>query len=321
MFNPRRSSVLVIALFVLFFLSVLALSLGYHMQGSLKLTSRYLDRFSSFCLAQGVLVSLEDILAQDKEKNDYYCLDQQWKDEFMLNGMPRILQARDTGFNAAGKYKVSVIDEESKLNINKADKDILTNFLKIFQPRNAEELAQNIIDYRQSREGLKEFYSVYELLNIKGLEQKTFFGEDTNENKELDPVEDDGSLRLPEDNQNGVLDLGLKDFLTVHSEGKININTAPPEVLASIPGMNEDYARILVDLRKSKPFKSIDELKGIIVIPEKVIVQILRFATVQSNNFKIFVTAYHDDKQISREILAIVDRSHDKPKIVYWRQN
>ena len=75
--------------------------------------------------------------------------------------------------------------------------------------------------------------SIDELLQVQGVTPSLFYGEDANRNGRLDPNEDDGAESLPNDDQDGVLDFGLRDYLTVSSRErntqttgveKININ-------------------------------------------------------------------------------------------------
>jgi hypothetical protein len=67
-----------------------------------------------------------------------------------------------------------------------------------------------------------------------------FYGEDDNGNGELDDNEDDGDLTPPYDNEDGELQLGLKDFVTVfgglaNERGfRPNLNSAPFEVIQAL---------------------------------------------------------------------------------------
>jgi len=118
------------------------------------------------------------------------------------------------------------------------------------------ELAASIIDWRDQDSDLTEggaeteYYllqadpyecknapleTVEELLLIQGGSKDILFGEDTNNNGVLDDNENDGDDSEPADNQNGSLDRGLYDYVTVYSAEKnvdaegnarVNINEA-----------------------------------------------------------------------------------------------
>ena len=75
--------------------------------------------------------------------------------------------------------------------------------------------------------------SIEELLQIQGVTPTLFYGEDANRNGTLDPNEDNGNESPPEDNADGVLDPGWREYFTASSkekntsatgEKKININ-------------------------------------------------------------------------------------------------
>jgi DNA uptake protein ComE-like DNA-binding protein len=75
--------------------------------------------------------------------------------------------------------------------------------------------------------------SIDELLQIQGITPALFYGEDANRNGMLDPNEDDGNESLPNDNADGILDAGWREYFTASSkernatttgDKKININ-------------------------------------------------------------------------------------------------
>ncbi len=65
------------------------------------------------------------------------------------------------------------------------------------------------------RNGLVE--SIDELLLVKGMTAEIFFGEDANRNGVVDPEENDGDRSPPMDDEDGELDPGWRDFLTLWS--------------------------------------------------------------------------------------------------------
>jgi hypothetical protein len=65
------------------------------------------------------------------------------------------------------------------------------------------------------RNGLVE--SIDELLLVKGMTAAIFFGEDANRNGVLDPQENDGDRSAPMDDEDGELDPGWCDYLTLWS--------------------------------------------------------------------------------------------------------
>lgn len=126
-----------------------------------------------------------------------------------------------------------IVDEASKVNINTADVDVL-----MMLPRLLGEDAAAIIDWRDSDISLtsggaeSEFYlalpdayqckngpleTVEELLLIRGMLPEVLYGEDTNRNGVLDENENDADESYPPDNNDGTLDRGIYDLVTVYS--------------------------------------------------------------------------------------------------------
>jgi len=167
----------------------------------------------------------------------------------------------DSNNNIIGRYRVKVVDEAGKLNINTATYEMLERLFENIPEMNAKSVAQAVINYRGSKES-KSFDTTKEVLLVKGMTASIFYKEDTNDNNRLDPWEDDGERSLPDDNKDGKLDLGLKALITAFSQGKVNINSASAEVLQSLPMVTSEIARTIMEQRRSRPFASIEELKS-----------------------------------------------------------
>ena len=128
-----------------------------------------------------------------------------------------------------------LVDEASKLNLNASwvNADVLA-----LLPRMTPELAAAIMDWRdaddtvtlggaesQTYERLNppylcknaKFESIDELRLVTGAYLDILYGEDANLNGVLDPNENDGDISAPSDNRDGVLDMGLLDYVTVYS--------------------------------------------------------------------------------------------------------
>ena len=76
--------------------------------------------------------------------------------------------------------------------------------------------------------------TIEELLTVRAVSPWLFFGEDTNGNGLLDAWENDGARQPPFDNEDGSLQLGLRDLLTVMGDGTLNVNTAPVQTLEAL---------------------------------------------------------------------------------------
>ncbi len=175
------------------------------------------------------------------------------EDVWDLNGTPNYYRADNR------KITVIISPEASRVDLNRSSDVILRGLLasigvdaekadtiidSILDWRDADDLhrlngAEN--DYYQSLEppySCKngDFDSVYELLYVKGVTEDIFFG---SENKP-----------------------GIRDFLTVNAgTAKIDINTAPIEVLLALPGMDRSHAEEIIRKRTEQVFKNMAEVK------------------------------------------------------------
>ncbi|MGE3311353.1 MAG: type II secretion system protein GspK [Limisphaerales bacterium] len=124
-----------------------------------------------------------------------------------------------------------LIDESAKLNLNTATAAMF-EALPFMTP----EFAASIVDWRDADSDVSDngaedeyyarlnppyrcknadFESVDELRLVAGATLALLMGEDTNLNGILDPNEDDGDDSYPADNQNGRLDPGLLEYVTI----------------------------------------------------------------------------------------------------------
>jgi len=320
MMRKTKGSILIVTLFIIFLLSTIALSLSYSMRLKMNLLKRRIERFKSYHIAKGVLFLVFRELEKDKDGNDFDYLKESWFSKFSDNGRPRRLDFYGIEGEKEGSYKVFISDEESKININTASFDIFNKLLSNFKGINSRKIAEEIISYRKNKKELNQFYSIYELLMIKGVNKDIFFGKDRNDNVAPYSWENSGNSEPSLSDDNGRLILGLKDLVTIYTGGRININTAPFLVLSSMPGMSPQLAKSLIDERRSEPFRNIEGLKKILGVSEEAYTKISKWATVGSDCFRILTVARADNK-ISRQILVIVDRSKNHCKIKYWRQD
>lgn len=151
------------------------------------------------------------------------------------------LIGRDTNdltTSAQGDHPVwGLVDEASKVNLNNATAAMLLNL-----PQMTQNLSAAMFDWQSSSNaqpsagGAKsETYSglnppylcksapyetVEELNLVYGMNLDYLFGEDANLNGMLDHNEDDGATTPPTDNQNGVLDPGVFEYVTVWTKGE-----------------------------------------------------------------------------------------------------
>jgi len=308
--------VLIVSLFILSFLSVLAITLAHYGHLSMKLTSRYKARYRTDLLARGVVEKVLSAAWADKTNNNFDDLMENWILKFMPQGESREQNIIGLDGRLAGRYRVAVEDEAGKLNLNTVSSEVLKKLFMQFGVKDAQRLASLVEEARQQR----PFYTVQEMLTIKGMPAHLVLGEDSNDNGRLDHAENDGKDSWPNDNQDGRLDKGIKDHLTVFTDGKVNVNTASEEVLRSLSGINEDILKDLTGMREVDPLTSLDEIKDLPAIDAAAFEKITRWASVTTKWYRILVSARVEESGPEAVVLAVADRSGKKIIIRYWRE-
>ncbi|HEY7530764.1 MAG TPA: hypothetical protein VIC56_08825 [Gemmatimonadota bacterium] len=159
---------------------------------------------------------------------------------------------------------VTVTDLSGRLNVNRADPDLLENLIaNVTRDRSrAEELADAILDWidaddlHRGRGAERDWYGrrglplprnapvlqLRELLLVRGVTHELLFG--------------DGGAGA------GGGRPGLAAFLTTEGTGKINVNSAAPEVLLAIPGMDEGTVGRVVAERRLRHLRTLEEVLG-----------------------------------------------------------
>jgi type II secretory pathway component PulK len=116
---------------------------------------------------------------------------------------------------------------------------------------------------------------------------------------------------LPQDDLPRVL-----DYLAVNGQprvaGRININTAAEEVLATIPGVTIDVAQSIVQ-RQNQGYASLGELAGVPGVTPEVLQQAADQLTTISQVFIVRTMGRSGDSQVALE--AIVDVAEGQPRL------
>jgi DNA uptake protein ComE-like DNA-binding protein len=176
---------------------------------------------------------------------------------------------RELGY---GKFSYSIVDEEGKININKASIEIIEKL-----PGFNAELAVLATDA-----DTRPFHAKEELLLVEGVTDAIFEK--------------------------------CKNFITVYSDGKVNINTAPLETLLAL-GLDEQTAAMIVDFRSGADLeeateddevfedtgKIIDKLRGFRGLSEAQEASLLALIsqgalTTESKNFSLNIETQVLDK-------------------------
>jgi general secretion pathway protein K len=132
-------------------------------------------------------------------------------------------------------------------------------------------------------------------------------------NSRLETVEE---LRLVKGFDSGTVDK-LRPFVTVYADcTKINVNTAPLEVIATLADdMTQNLAKQVVDYRRTTPFKSVNDLANVPGMPSKIVQGLQVYASAIGTTYRIVSQATVGET--TRVIEAVVNTSGQN---LYWRE-
>jgi len=308
---------LVLALAVIALLVSLGVDFSYTMMVDLTLAANLRDGQKAFYAARSGVELARHLLQKDDPAFD--ALDEDWA---LLSEHPGFLSDDDEG-----KFKVTIEDEAAKIPINRlitGDKDnkkidlvVRAQLERLFAVLELDpQLIDPIIDWLNPGNnpqpfGAKDAYyqslptpyhckngpldALEELLLVKGMTKEILYGADEKK--------------------------GLIHFLTLFSDGKININTAPVEVIQSLSDKIDSVtAQAIIDYRQKNPFQEIkyDDIKSLPGMTLEIFNDIKDQCDVKSSTFSLHVEGQvRDIKKVIYTVLKREEKKGTKP--IFWR--
>ena len=292
-FSRRKAaSVLVGVLWCVALLAVVVISVLHTARMDLMVAKNYGDRIQARYLALAGVEKAKALLYQNaKERSrsgknhtgELYDAPDQFRDVTLGRGVFRVM--RRARQDEGGGIAYGVSDEESRLNINRADMQTLAK-LDGMSPQ----IAAAIADWRDgdntaSPGGAEaEFYlslqpprlprnaqflTVRELLMVRGVSADLLLGRDSQQNGLLDSAEDAPENSSRPDNRASDVDTGWAGILTVDSRNdnvsaagvdRVNVQTADETALAGVAGITPDIARAITAYRGQNQIRNIANL-------------------------------------------------------------
>ncbi|HCF95193.1 MAG: type II secretion system protein GspK [Verrucomicrobiota bacterium] len=246
-----------------------------------------------------------------------------------------------------GIVDVRIVDENRKLNINLISDvqgnsprpEILESYLEkqeaIDEELDVEAFIDSIVDWidqndlRRLNGAESEDYlslpipyrakdgpleSIEELLLINGITMRTFLGRDPVQGEEFAPMTSDQGM--------------MAHWTATSGRGRLNVNTAPPEILALLPGSDGDVAARIVERRNGpdgiegteddEPFQALNEVLAEFTIDAGEAREVGRFLTTRSSYFTIISTGQSGN--VKKTVEALVLRSQQNIRIIRWRE-
>ncbi|MBN1805960.1 MAG: general secretion pathway protein GspK [Sedimentisphaerales bacterium] len=143
------------------------------------------------------------------------------------------------------------------------------------------------------------FETLNELLLVKGMTTVIFDGRSGDNNKDIEFVE------------------GIRSYLTIYGDGKININEAPPTVIRSLSDeMSSSLVQNIIEQRNIRNFESVGQLRNVPGMTSEVYESIRELITVKPENryYNVTVTGVAGDFQ--RKIRIILKNDSRAARIV-----
>ena len=311
MIKDEKGVALVLVLVVIALLVSLVVDFTYTMQVDMTLAANQRDEIKALYTARSG-VELAKLTLQEDD-NEYDAQDEAWA---LFDELPGFIAEDDEG-----RFKGTIVDEESKFPIHSLVNDQgvlvparLDQLERLFVLLDIDrELIDAIVDWLDSDdtagpfgaedayyEGLSPPYpckdghlaSIEELLLVKGMTEEILYGDAEKE--------------------------GLLQYLTIHSDGEININTASSVVLQCLSkDIDEGLAQIIIEYREEAPFQSDAEIKTVPGMTEAIYNEIKDRITIQSSIFSIHVNG--EVRGITKGIYTVVKRHEKVVKPIFWR--
>lgn len=337
-----RGSILILTIWSICFLSTLAVILGLGVRQKLQLVLRLDERDKLHLVAAAGIEQAIAQIRQDKEST--FCSFQDiraddpsvFKEIALGEGRVDIRydfldEASSRREPAGGQTKVryGLIDEESKLNANTADAEVmerLFRFVLDVDEVRAQDLAASIVDWRDADSELSTPIGSAEDPFYRNLAYNPYEAKDA-------PLEALDELRLVKGMDANSMEK-LKNYLTVFGDGKININTAPKAVLLAV-GMSTYLVDKVMSYRFGKDgamgteddnvfdlySNIVPHLSQFVSLSDSEVADLTRiadqFLKVQSENFMARAAAHLNNRRNTTEVVAVFNRSGD---ILYWHE-
>jgi len=309
--KDERGFIFVIVILIVFSLIALIMSFSRESAIEISLAGYSKDSYLAYQLAYSAVQSAIFLLDKDKRKVD--SLKEDWA---MLNKFHLLDEIANDG-----SVSCRIIDENSKLNVNYlVNKDGKLNQ----QRENQLKRLFNILDIEENfLYPLLDWLDKDDIPRLKGAEDSYYMELKYPYHCANSPFESIGQIFLVKGMKKVEQILrrrkkSLLDFITIYSNGKININTAPKEVIQSLsPKIDADLAKAIVEYRKEEDFQSINDLMKVPGVDSDVYDNIRKWITVRSSAFSIEAQGRYGDAVCY--IKAVLKREKKGYKLIYWK--
>ncbi|MBN2309532.1 MAG: hypothetical protein JXR94_11205 [Candidatus Hydrogenedentes bacterium] len=299
---------LVCVLWALAILTVLTLGFGRRALLERRAAAISIDHIEAHALARGAVQrGLAEI--QNRAFVDALAREQASSVQALLWAGPSNLLEGGEVFESSGgpeypddSCSFSVCDAERRISVNAAPEEILEEIPGIsFRTVNA-------IMRRRGGElssgRVSPFLAVEEIRYLDGVDDDQWFGD----------------AQVP----------GLRDLLTVWGDGRVNVNSAGPDVLRCIPDLDEDVIGAILAYRQGpdgqlytqddRAFPDLVELARITGVSPERLAPISKYCKLESKSFTITGRATRRAGKVRAECAAVVLIHGERAVVLDWRE-
>lgn len=299
----NRGSALVVTLLVVATLVTLTLSLAEDTGLEISLASYSRDRRAAGLASYaGVQAAMASLAADEDLERD--SLREAWA---TFSGPPAGMEpAEDVD------VAVAVFDESAKIPVNALVKE--DGSIDERTQRQMERLFAALEIPEERLEPLLDWLDADDIERLDGAEHAYYRNRSPPYRCANGPLVTLGQLSLVK----GFEDLDLAAYLTLYSDGKININTAPVPVLQSLDdGVDRSLAEAVAAYREREDFAAVQDMKTVPGFPAAVFQKVEPFLTVTSSAFSVESEGRYAGTVVRTS--AVVRRLERDVRPVYWR--
>jgi DNA uptake protein ComE-like DNA-binding protein len=210
---------------------------------------------------------------------------------------------------------VSASDQD-RVNVQSADANTLTAV-----PGITADIAQAITTYRNQH----QFQSIADLLDVTAPQPDSGVGGSNSGNSSSSQNGQSGSQSGPTVISADLL-MDIADDVTVESSrkltGLINVNTAGVDVLACLPGVDQELARAIINYRKSSGFLA--NVAWLLKVPgmtEDIFKQVAPLVTTRSETYRILCEGQVNSTDARQRIQVIVHVGLNDVTLLSYRED
>ncbi|MDA8125423.1 MAG: general secretion pathway protein GspK [Deltaproteobacteria bacterium] len=298
--GSQKGIALLIVLWVMTILTVMVFSFSLLTRSETFGTLAFREELEKKLRAEsGIERGIMEIIYQSINRNQTVTVE--GKEAWKLDGTPY------TAGIGQGGYVVRIFDESGKISLNGLTDSsgiVLKNLLvnQGASPENADIIVDSILDWKDPDD----------LHRLNGAENDYYQSLPKPyraKNAGFETLEELSLVRgmTPELLYGTGKRAGIFPFLTVHRKaGQINVNVAPKEVLAALPGMDAALVERILAFRASAEIREAGALREILGALYPRIAPYASSDTGASETFTLEAAGYRDDPQKGHSILATV---------------